>query len=1042
MENAHLTIYLQTSGAYPLETSAASTFSHAFLTRQHPQFGERVASQRKRIVGLLRRIVEKIQPGFSDVVCDALEDADSVQDADTSPLFDFVDRLRESTEHSIDEAEGKASEQQVAVVMARPGGGHAGSKPARGRKGFPQALALAKPQLAFEGGVDNARGSRFVPRFPQHGYRPLTSQPTASSAANSNSGSGTIGAGAPGVHPYKSTIEALAYQDWQLARTDPVPDFASLDDTDVEFVETEEQLVAMCEYLEGTGAHADRAAADAASGLRLAPSPAPLGAGLWAPVRELAIDLEAHSLRSFQGFTCLMQLSSRERDFLIDTLALRSSLHILNRLTTHPAVVKVLHGCDSDVVWLQRDHGIYLINVFDTGQAARVLAYPSFGLAHLLQRFANVTADKQYQTADWRQRPLPAEMQKYAREDTHYLLPIYDRLRNELIDASATDLSMRVAVEASAAASQSSATDAPVRSLLAQVLQRSAERTLAVYEKEQFRVNGYHKLMLKLGMGNSRSAAADGGSSSASAAVAADGGDDVEMNGDSSVAEQMADAAALALETPTPTPVAQGPAPAEDPALSPRTRVFAALCDWRDQTARDEDESTHYIMPNRLMQRIADAQPGNVDQLLKSCNPLTAVIRARLQELAQVVVAAKECVPLNPSSSSAPSSSAASSSAGLMPPPPSRRLSAAQVPSDNSAGVGKKRSAAEMSSASTGGILQRQQQLYSIVRTGDGSSGNSMAALAEPVGGWLAPPAIDQPRTTSIASSATSSLFSAIGTASSASATSISSAVGAAVSSLYATFAGAADDDKNNQPAVNDDAVMGHDDEQASESFSHGAFDAVRRVRARLQGATWQQLLGLAPMVTTSTGASEEASDAGAGADGADLDSLEHLLSSAAAGGSSAAAPGLPPLPASPTEAGEGSTATAAPSTDEQLDDSDGEAGNSGAGSLPLSMAERHGMVKKRRKHADCTNKSGNAAAAPLNASDASAAAAAAPSFDYSSSSTVAGLSAASSSGAAATAAKDAMLASAQKAVDKQIGKNMKPGSKKQGFNPYMRGRS
>ena len=30
-------------------------------------------------------------------------------------------------------------------------------------------------------------------------------------------------------------------------------------------------------------------------------------------------------------------------------------------------------------------------------------------------------------------RPLPDEMIKYAREDTHYLLYIYDRMRNELL---------------------------------------------------------------------------------------------------------------------------------------------------------------------------------------------------------------------------------------------------------------------------------------------------------------------------------------------------------------------------------------------------------------------------------------------------------------------------------------------------------------------------------------------------------------------------------------------------------------------------------
>jgi len=33
------------------------------------------------------------------------------------------------------------------------------------------------------------------------------------------------------------------------------------------------------------------------------------------------VDLENHSFRSFEGFLCLMQLSTRTHDFVIDTLA-------------------------------------------------------------------------------------------------------------------------------------------------------------------------------------------------------------------------------------------------------------------------------------------------------------------------------------------------------------------------------------------------------------------------------------------------------------------------------------------------------------------------------------------------------------------------------------------------------------------------------------------------------------------------------------------------------------------------------------------------
>ena len=72
--------------------------------------------------------------------------------------------------------------------------------------------------------------------------------------------------------------------------------------------------------------------------------------------------------------------------------------------------------------------------MFDTGQAARVLQFKGFGLAFLLQSYCGVLADKKYQLADWRLRPLSKEMLKYAREDTHCLLYIYDHMRKELIE--------------------------------------------------------------------------------------------------------------------------------------------------------------------------------------------------------------------------------------------------------------------------------------------------------------------------------------------------------------------------------------------------------------------------------------------------------------------------------------------------------------------------------------------------------------------------------------------------------------------------------
>ncbi|CDS02128.1 hypothetical protein [Sporisorium scitamineum] len=158
-------------------------------------------------------------------------------------------------------------------------------------------------------------------------------------------------------------------------------------------------------------------------------------------VTEIAIDLEHHSYRTYQGIVCLMQLSTRWGDWIIDTLSdqVRQHAELLNSSFTHPDKVKVLHGANHDVLWLQRDLGLYLVNLFDTYHATNVLMFPSHGLNYLMARYCNFDADKRYQLADWRIRPLPKEMLYYARSDTHTLLYIYDNLRFELMESGGID---------------------------------------------------------------------------------------------------------------------------------------------------------------------------------------------------------------------------------------------------------------------------------------------------------------------------------------------------------------------------------------------------------------------------------------------------------------------------------------------------------------------------------------------------------------------------------------------------------------------------
>jgi exosome complex exonuclease RRP6 len=149
----------------------------------------------------------------------------------------------------------------------------------------------------------------------------------------------------------------------------------------------------------------------------------------------IAVDLEHHYLHSYTGLVSLMQLSSGTEDFLVDTIKLREVLqspnYSLNFLFTNPAILKVFHGAESDIGWLQRDFDTFVVNMFDSFFAAKILC-PKQSLAYLLERFLSITLDKTHQLADWRERPLSPEMTAYARKDTHYLIQLYFVLKRNL----------------------------------------------------------------------------------------------------------------------------------------------------------------------------------------------------------------------------------------------------------------------------------------------------------------------------------------------------------------------------------------------------------------------------------------------------------------------------------------------------------------------------------------------------------------------------------------------------------------------------------
>ena len=83
--------------------------------------------------------------------------------------------------------------------------------------------------------------------------------------------------------------------------------------------------------------------------------------------------------------------------------------------------------------------------------------------------------------ADWRARPLSEEMMMYARSDTHFLLYVYDRLRNALLEESSRPPSPVEGVDVDMTSQRRNPQEA-----MRQVLERSGDTALRMYEREVY----------------------------------------------------------------------------------------------------------------------------------------------------------------------------------------------------------------------------------------------------------------------------------------------------------------------------------------------------------------------------------------------------------------------------------------------------------------------------------------------------------------------------------------------------------------------------
>jgi ribonuclease D len=145
----------------------------------------------------------------------------------------------------------------------------------------------------------------------------------------------------------------------------------------------------------------------------------------------LAVDTESNSMYVYREQVCLIQFSTPETDYLVDPLAL-TDLSSLAPIFVDPQIEKIFHAAEYDLICLKRDFGFEFNHIFDTMIAARILGRSNLGLSAMLQDEFGIELDKRFQRANWGRRPIPAPMLEYARMDTHYLIPLRNRLKAAL----------------------------------------------------------------------------------------------------------------------------------------------------------------------------------------------------------------------------------------------------------------------------------------------------------------------------------------------------------------------------------------------------------------------------------------------------------------------------------------------------------------------------------------------------------------------------------------------------------------------------------
>lgn len=295
----------------------------AFHRSSNPSIAPLLEQQSSRLLGLARKITRSATSG-TEVTAPHIVNADSVED-NWKSIVDVVDNLLEKADACLDEYTGvirklsPAREEQ----MKRAAPASAKQRPGKAYR----TQNIAKPQLLFDTVPTNDETTPFKPLLrtkpnaivsldesiklvaAEDGFKQYDLQFYLSTKDTTPNLKELIDTHLRYNHPYESEIKTSQYPATTWVKADPIP-FLPYDSSEATLVDTPETLLSMLDEL------------------RLA--------------NEIAVDLEHHDEHSYIGLVSLMQISTRDKDWVVDTLKpWREKLQLLNEVFTDPKILKV-----------------------------------------------------------------------------------------------------------------------------------------------------------------------------------------------------------------------------------------------------------------------------------------------------------------------------------------------------------------------------------------------------------------------------------------------------------------------------------------------------------------------------------------------------------------------------------------------------------------------------------------------------------------------------------------------------------------------------